>query len=153
MEIIKNNYCSRRPIGITSRWNVVCNNCESEFIADKEDTYIGALGCRYVKCPCCGEENDLDDGIILTTENLSFPKHYFSFKNAVKLSDNDVDRYVKECIEALRNSKDKNFYATHTGTGDTHVFVFKYDGDEEYVVYVGKGGYETNVPFEDVDYK
>ena len=42
---------------------------------------------------------------------------------------------------------------TQTGTGDTHVFVFKYDGDEEYFVYVGKGGYETQVPFEDVDYK
>ena len=153
MEIIKNNYCSRYPVGVTNRWHVVCDGCESEFVADKEDTYIGALGCRYVKCPCCGEENGLDDGITLTTENLSFPKHYFSFKNGVKLSNKEVDKYVKECIEALRNSTDNNFYATQTGTGDTHVFVFKYDGDEEYFVYVGRGGYVTHVPFEDVDYK
>ena len=153
MEIIKNNYCSRHPIGFTSRWNVVCDNCESELVVDREDTYIGELGCRYVKCPCCGVEISIDDGITLTSENLSFPRHYHSFKDGVKQSNDRVDEYVKECIEALRNSKDKNFYATHTGTGDTHVFVFKYDGDEEYVVYVGKGGYETNVPFEDVDYK
>ena len=153
MEIIKNNYCSRHPIGTTNRWNVICANCESEFIADKEDTYIGALGCRYVKCPCCGEENDLDDGITLTAENLSFPKHYHSFKDGVKLTDEEIDGYVKRGIYALRNSKDKHFYAIQTGTGDTHVFVFKYDGDEEYFVYVGRGGYETQVPFEDVDYR
>lgn len=155
MKIIKNNRKTTEPIVVAKPvvWHRFCESCDSEFEADEDDTYIGALGCRYVKCPCCEYENILDDGITLTTENLSFPKHYFNFKNAVKLSDNDVDRYVKECIEALRNSKDKNFYATHTGTGDTHVFVFKYDGDEEYVVYVGKGGYETNVPFEYADYR
>lgn len=132
---------------------MACDSCNSEFEIDYADTYIGALGCRYVKCPCCGYENILGDGITLTTENLSFPNHYFSFKNAVKLSDNDVDRFVKECIKALRSSKDKGFYAAQTGIGDTHIFVFRYDDDEEYAVYVGKNGYETNVPFEDEDYK
>ena len=132
---------------------VTCDNCGSDYEIEYDDTYIGALGCRYVKCPCCGYENMIDDGIQLTKDNLKFPDHYFSFANGVKVSDEAVDKYVKECIEALRNSTDKNFYATQTGTGDTHVFVFKYDGDEEYVVYVGKGGYETNVPFEDVDYR
>ena len=132
---------------------VTCDNCGSDYEIEYDDTYIGALGCRYVKCPCCGYENMIDDGIQLTKDNLKFPDHYFSFANGVKVSDEAVDKYVKECIEALRNSTDKNFYATQTGTGDTHVFVFKYDGDEEYFVYVGKGGYETQVPFEDVDYK
>ena len=130
-----------------------CDNCGSDYEIEYDDTYIGALGCRYVKCPCCGHENMMDDGIQLTKDNLKFPDHYFSFANGVKISDEAVDRDVKRCIEALRNSKDKRFYATRAGTGDTHIFVFRYDGDEEYFVYVGKGGYETNVPFEDVDYR
>ena len=132
---------------------VTCDDCGSDFEIEYDDTYIGALGCRNVKCPCCGYENMVDDGIQLTKDNLKFPDHYFSFANGIKISDEEIDRYVRECIEALRNSKDNSFYATRTGTGDTHVFVFRYDGDEEYVVYVGKGGYETNIPFEDVDYK
>lgn len=158
MKIIKNNYNKTHSVfnakHTSHSWRRFCDNCNSEFLVDEEDTYIGALGCRYVRCPCCGwEDNVLDDGITLTSENLSFPTHYFSFKDGVKLTNKVVDEYVKECIEALRNSTNKNFYATHTGTGDTHVFVFKYDGDEEYYVYVGKGGYETQVPFEEVDYK
>lgn len=132
---------------------MTCDSCDSEFEIDYEDTYIGALGCRHVKCPCCGCENMIDDGIQLTKDSLRFPTHYFHFGDGVKLSNEETDKYVRECIEALRNSKNKDFYATHSGTGDTHVFVFKYDGDEEYLVYVGKGGYETNVPFEDEDYK
>lgn len=132
---------------------ITCDNCGSDLEIEYSDTYIGALGCLAVKCPCCSCENTIDDGIKLTKDNLRFPTHYFHFGDGVKLSNEETDKYVRECIEALRNSKNKDFYATHSGTGDTHVFVFRYDGDEEYLVYVGKGGYETNVPFEDEDYK
>ena len=131
-----------------------CENCKSIFEFEAEDEYIGALGIAYVKCPVCGDEIIYDDGIVLTRENVKFPQHYFRFggDDCVMLSNKETDRYVRECIDALRNSDDKNFYATHTGTGDTHVFVFRYDGDEEYFVYVGKNGYETNVPFTEDDY-
>ena len=132
-----------------------CEKCKSIFEFDADDEYIGALGVAYIDCPVCGNRIVYDDGINLTTENLRFPRHYFYFggDDTVLLSSRETDRYVRECIDALRNSDDKNFYATHAGTGDTHVFVFKYDGDEEYFVYVGKNGYETNVPFSDEDYK
>lgn len=154
VRIIENNYKSNNPVPTKeNEWLMTCEMCGSVLEAETGDTYIGALGCRYVKCPCCGAENMLDDGIVLTKDNLLFPEHYFSFRDGVKLTNKMVDKCVKNCIEALRNSTDKNFYATRTGSGDTHVFVFKYDGDEEYYVYVGKGGYETLVPFEDVDYK
>lgn len=156
MKIIKNNYKLEKENALDEfkrSQYLICQRCNSEFEFDPDDTYIGALGCRYVKCPCCGEEIMLDDGIKLTTDNLQFPTHYFSYKDGVKLSDEEVNRYVKECIRSLRYSKDKDFYATQTGTGDTQVFVFRYDGDEEYYVYVGKGGYVTHVPFDEVDYK
>jgi len=132
---------------------VTCDDCGSEFEIDYEDTYIGALGCRNVRCPCCNSENMIDDGIQLTKDNLRFPDHYFHYDNAVELSNELTDKYVRECIETLRKYKDKGLYAVHGGTGDTHTFVFRYDDDEKYFVYVGKGGYETNVPFEYEDYK
>ena len=133
---------------------ITCNNCGSDFEIEHDDTYIGTLGCRYVKCPCCDYSNMVDDdGIQLTKDNLKFPDHYFWFGDGVVLSNKETDEYVRRCIEALRKSKNKNFYAARGGSGDTHVFVFRYDGDEEYFVYVGKNGFETNVPFEDVDYR
>lgn len=143
----KNDNEDKYPMVIT------CNNCGSDFEIEHDDTYIGTLGCRYVKCPCCDYSNMIDDGIQLTKDNLKFPDHYFWYGNGVVLSNKKTDECVRECIEALRNSKDKYFYATQGGTGDTHVFVFRRDADEEYIVYVGKNGFETNVPFEDVDYR
>ena len=132
---------------------VTCDDCGSDFEIEYDDTYIGALGCRNVKCPCCGYENMVDDGIQLTKDNLKFPDHYFWFGNGVKLSNKETDKYVRDCIEALRKSKNKYFYAARGGTGDTHIFVFRQDEDEEYLIYVGKDGYETNITYEDVDYK
>jgi hypothetical protein len=54
---------------------------------------------------CCGEEIEIDDGIDLTSENLRFPQHYYSFENGKDLSNDEIDKYVKECINALRNSE------------------------------------------------
>ena len=152
MRIIVNRY--RKTNGEDKYPMIVsCDSCGSDFEIEYDDTYIGTLGCRYVKCPCCGHENIVGDGIQLTKDNLKFPDHYFSFADGAEISNEETDEYVKKCIEALRNSKHKDFYATRAGSGDTHVFVFRQDIDEEYLVYVGKGGYETNVPFEDVDYR
>lgn len=131
---------------------ITCDNCESLLSFDKNDAYIGVLGAYHIKCPNCGYENMLDvDGLTLTKDNLRFPVHYFKpSKDAVKIDDDEIDKWVRECITHLRERDD---FVSFTGCGDTMVFVFKMDGDEEYYVYVGKKGYETHVPFEDIDYE
>lgn len=58
---------------------------------------------------------------------------------------------VKECIETLRNSNDKNFYSTSIEIGDTHIGVSRYDGDQVFNVVVSKDYYETDVPFTEKD--
>lgn len=134
---------------------VECDECETVFECDEEDTYIGAWGARHVKCPVCGEENmlDTDDGIELTKDILSFPTHYRKTGDkAVKLDDDEIDKYVRECIEHLRTIGKDEYWGTFAGCGDTMIFVFKMDGDEEYYIYVGKNGYETNIPFRSEDY-
>ena len=58
---------------------------------------------------------------------------------------------VKECIETLRNSNDKNFYSTSIETGDTHIGVSRFDGDQVFNVVISKDYYETYVPFTNED--
>ena len=52
----------------------------------------------------------------------------------------------------MTNDKDKviiteNGWEIYTGSGDTMIFVFKFDEDKEYGVYVCKNYYETFIPF------
>jgi hypothetical protein len=47
----------------------------------------------------------------------------------------------------------KGFYNTSTGTGNLFINVTRYDDDEEFVVQVAKGYYETDVPYTEEDKK
>lgn len=128
----------------------VCEYCESEIELEEDDVEVGRLGLYKFICPCCNEESYIDESITLTKDNLEFPRHYYCFGNGVKQNDDYINSQVKKCIETLRNNKDGKYCMC--GSGNTKIFVERYDGDEEYCVTVAKGYYETNVPFEDEDY-
>lgn len=156
MKVIENNYKKpekERPKLQKQSKRTTCEHCDSVFEYDEDDVHIGAYGCAFVTCPCCGEENDTidEEGLTLTPSNVRFPVHYGDFKEGIKISDAEVDEYVRRCIKVIReNDLDWNY----TACGDTAVFVFRMSGDEEYWVYVGKGGYETYIPFDNwCDYK
>ena len=107
------------------------------------------MGARFITCPCCGEEtysDELADYFQLTKDNVEFPTHYYSFSDGVYIDDDTVNKLVKECIEKFDHN-DENDWCRFTGSGDTMVFVFKLDEDEEYDVYVCKNYYETFIPF------
>ena len=149
-----------RKLDVLSDMKIInCPHCDSVIAYKNCDIKYGALGVPFITCPCCGDNFDLgnEEPIVLTRDNVRFPEHYYKFDNddddGVKVTDKQVDAYVRQCIDTFRNAASNNFNALRIGGGDTEVFVFKYDGDEEYVVYVGKNGYETNIPFEDVDYR
>lgn len=152
MRVIENNYKKPEKDRSKEEKRIACDNCNSVFEYDENDVHIGAFGCAFVTCPCCGKETDaLDsDGIELTPSNVRFPVHYGTFKEGVKIENSEVDKYVRKCIDDIREESGD---WSATACGDTAVFVFKMDGDEEYWVYVGKGGYETYIPFEWCDYK
>jgi len=153
MKIIKNNANlqdmiekekekSKFPMKLT------CSECGSEFEVEESDLEVGELGLYQLPngCPCCGSEIEIDDGIDLTVDNVNFPQHYYRF-NGRQLDDDEINKYVKECIETLRNTDDKNFYHTFTGSGSTVVHVMRYEGDKDFVVDVCNEYYETNIPF------
>lgn len=151
MKVIKNNITNEKETKSKFPMKVICEHCESEIELEENDVEVGKLGLYYFNCPCCGELSDIDDGINLTSENLEFPKHYYHFGGGVHISENEINRYVKECINSLRNSTDENFYHTCTGSGDTIVHVSRYDDDENFVINVCRNYYETEISYTEED--
>lgn len=94
-------------------------------------------------------------GITLTKDNIKFPVHFYRTKTdkigVKEVADQEVVDEIKRGIEYLRINK--NEYYWFTSHGDLFLIIFKYDGDEEYNVLVTRDWYETNIPFEEDDYK
>lgn len=131
-------------------YKITCEHCNSELEVEDDDIQVGAYGMGYVVCPCCGEEtyaDELADYFSLTKDNVEFPVHYFSSKNAISVNDDTINKWVKECIEKF-DPNDENDWVRYIGSGDTMVFVFKFDEDKGYNVYVCKNCYETFIPFD-----
>ena len=136
---------------------IICDQCGSELEYDVSDMEMGVLGCMHIKCPLCNEHNMLDDNennIILTTDNVEFPTHFFHTSKETGAVDicnnNEVKKWINNAIAYFR--KNKNEFAWHCSSGNLLVLVFRYDGDKEYNVYVTNNYYETHIPFESEDY-
>ena len=135
---------------------LICESCSSELEYEEEDIRIGALGCAFVKCPCCGRDNLIDDedGITLTKDNVEFPTHFFQTSEETGAVDCCNNESVKNAIERAIDyfRKNKNEFYWFTATGNLYIGVSKWDGDEGYEVVVTNNYYETFIPFEREDY-
>lgn len=145
MNVIKNN--NEKETKSKFPMKIICEHCRSEIELEENDVEIGQFGLYCFTCPCCGDTSCIDNGIELTSENLKFPKHYYDFSGGKNIPNEEINRYVKECINSLRNSTDKNFYHTCAGRGDTIVHVTRYDDDESFVINVCRNYYETEIPY------
>ena len=121
-----------------------CEYCDTELELDESDVHIGSCGLYDYICPCCNMKNELDEGIELNKNNLQFPIHYYSFENGKEVNDEEINKWVKQGIEYLEEHIDE--YLWFTGTGDSKVFVQKFDGDNEYSITVCKNYYEVEIP-------
>ena len=124
-----------------------CNNCMSKVDADDDDLQVGEFGNYYYVCPCCGEKTYLDSGIELNKDNIRFPQHYCSTLTGIDISDDKINKMVKECIERIEKI-DSDF--VYTATGNTFVLVTK-EGDDGYYIFVSKGYYESYVNKNETD--
>lgn len=160
MKVLKNNFNENETYKSNVRIKPyprihICENCRSELEYDEEDLVEGVFGAMHIECPLCGYSNMLDGNehdVTLTKDNIKFPIHFHhtSKENgAVEISSDEIKKWIKKCIDNLRTSDE---FATYTGSGDTHVIVFKLDGDENYEVIVTKNYYSTYIPFEKEDY-
>ena len=160
MKVLKNNFGKVDAIETTVNpypRKHECENCGSELEYDKSDIYIGVYGSSHIKCPLCEYENMLDgneNDITLTKDNVEFPTHFHhtsKYTGAVDTCNNEnIKKYVREAIEYFRINKSESHW--FSDSGNTMVYVFRFDGDEEYEVVVTKDYYSTYIPFEKVDY-
>ena len=94
-------------------------------------------------------------GITLTKDNINYPTHFLRTKqgerDVKRVTDKEVTSEIKRGIEYLRENQREYYW--FTSRGDLLVVIFKYDGDEEYYVLVTRDWYDTNIPFEEDDYK
>ena len=136
---------------------LICEECRSELEYEKSDLRIGALGCCYVDCPCCGNDNMLEeheDEIVLTKDNILFPTHFFHTSAETGAIDSCNEEEVKKCIQHAIDffRKNKEEFMWRTQYGNLYISVSKYDGDEDYYVVVTNNYYSTYIPFEAEDY-
>lgn len=159
IKVIQNNFNQselNKKEGMPLTVHTFCDYCDSELEVSKEDTHIGWLGAAYVTCPCCKRETMVDelDGITLTKANVEFPVH---FRRTNKDMDGviEIDKYkitedVRKGLDYLKNNKDDPYW--FTCRGDSFVKVFRNEEDDEYVVFVAKDFYLTEIEFQEEDY-
>ena len=130
--------------------DVDCPKCDMRFELFKEDVTTGALGYAYMKCPACEEKIYTDDlgmddswNKTITSENIEFPKDFSDCENAVKVSDEETTKRIKACIQRLEENEDEWGVQTSSITADTFVYVYKFK--DEYMIYVGKNGYNLSI--------
>lgn len=161
MRVLKNNYENHKKENIKEveiyPCSHTCESCCSELEYDKSDVIVGELGLAFLYCPCCGYNNIIEDSeltIDLTKDNISFPTHFHHCSvetGAVDICNNErVKEYINKAIDYFR--KNKNEVAWFASTGNLHITVFRWNGDECYDVIVTNDYYDTYIPFENEDY-
>lgn len=158
MKVLKDNY--RETVEEIKRLKaepyprkLLCEKCESELEYDKSDKETGVYGLYYIKCPLCKHDNYLDEGEDITVENIEFPTHFghTSDESAVDCFNNEtIKEYIREGIAFLRKNKDE--FDWFVRTGNLHLRVHKYSGDEQYEIMTTKDFYDSYIPFEAEDY-
>lgn len=133
-----------------------CDNCGSELEYEESDLYMGQYGCMHLDCPCCGEDNMLDDNennIILTKDNIEFPTHFHHVcveNGAVECCNEYFKEYINKAIDFFRANKDETDYGGHI-TGNFYFHVHRLSGDKVYDVTVSRDFYSMEIPFEGAD--
>ena len=136
---------------------LICENCLSKLEYEKSDLIIGVYRASHLKCPLCGYANMLDgneNDVTLTKDNVEFPIHFNHTSTETGAVDTCNNEFVRECIQNgidyFRKNKEEFVY--YTGTGNTMIYIFRFDGDENYEVVVTNDYYSTYIPFEGRDY-
>lgn len=123
-----------------------CCECKAELEFSFDDTYEGAFGARYLKCPVCREELFTDiDGVDLTSDNIKFPIHFYkTSEDAVDIKDEEIQTWIRKGLRAFETGDAKDFY--FCGTGNTFMVILEMD--DEYDIYVMKNYWECSIPKE-----
>lgn len=73
-------------------------------------------------------------------KELCFPDCFYKFGDGVKITEDETNKWINDCINSINFKNDE--YFTMTASGDTRVEVFK-SFDELEVVVSNSEGYST----------
>jgi hypothetical protein len=136
MRIIENNYKDKEQ-----EYEITCPHCRSELAYAFDDIISDRFEGEYLYCGACGKEIYLDDEIP-TAETIQYPKDFFSYANGVPIKDDEINKWVKECVNDLDDDTSYSLRAT----GDTVIFAYKSSEDaSDATVIVAKKYQETDV--------
>lgn len=120
-----------------------CGECGAELEFASDDTYEGALGARYLKCPVCDHENITElDVSELSSKNIKFPLHFFE-PGGMDISDEQINDWVRQCLKKAEESDEPYGYFVRISSGNTSVILMAYE--DEYDIVVTKDYYSTSV--------
>ena len=90
----------------------------------------------------------------LTKDNVEFPTHFHltsKESGAVDICNNDeIREIINRGINYFRKNKDE--FVWYYESGNIHLSIYKYDGDEQYYIIVSDKYYSTYIDFESEDY-
>lgn len=134
MKIIQNNYDCKTE-------EIICEHCNSIFELDEndDDIIVSDDNDNYVYCPCCGQKVYLYEPN--TKDNINFPTSYTNFASGVDISNEEINEWIKECIEWLDENPEQPY--KYIGTGNTFAVVFNHE--DEYTILVTKNYFESYI--------
>ena len=136
MRIIENNYQDKEQ-----EYEITCPHCRSKIAYTFNDVVSDRFEGEHLYCGACDKEIYLD-GEIPTADTIQYPKDFFSCTDGVPIKDDEINKWVKECV----NDLDKDTDYSYRASGDTMVFAFKSDESlPAATVIVAKKYQETDV--------
>lgn len=107
-------------------YEIVCPHCKSKLAYTLDDVINDGLGNEWIYCGVCEERIAIwEDDEIPTADTVQYPKDFFSYADSVSIKDDEINKWVKECVNDI--DKDNDF--SLRSSGDTIVFAFKSDED------------------------
>ena len=82
-----------------------------------------------------------------------YPQDFYDFSKGVDITDEEVNKWIKEGIEYLENHKDEVYYAIASGNTIIHISRYYYNDIKGYYFYdidVAKS-YANSTTYEDED--
>lgn len=161
MKVLKDNYNVVDTTTSTQNsiypCTVICDNCHSEIECEESDVKFGTFGCPMIECPLCNAEIYIDEDnreFKLTKHNIEFPTHFHLTSKetgAVDICNNDeIKKIISKGIDYFRANKYE--FVWYYESGNIHLSIYRYDGDEEYYIVVSDRHYSTYIDFESEDY-
>lgn len=136
MRIIENRYGDKQQ-----EYEITCPHCMSKLAYTFDDIVTDRFEGEYLYCGVCDKEIYLDDEIP-TADTIQYPKDFFSYADGVSIKDDEINKWVKECVNDLDDEETYSLRAS----GDTVVFAYKSSEDaSEATVIVAKKYQETDV--------